>query len=143
MALAKLMAGEALQDLRICPQCGTKSYIRKKICINMCCKSYFMNQAPNTQSVGQRPDQCSLPQALGLAGYADGVYQAHLQAELDEIEEEEDESSPVYGLKEGTAVITEVASSDEEHIFIFFYYFRFLFSRSLSLSSSYFIIFIL
>ena len=61
MALSKPMAGEALQDLRICPQCGTKSYIRKKICINMFCKSYFMRQ-------GQRPDQCSLePQALGLA----------------------------------------------------------------------------
>ena len=70
-------------------------------------------------------------------------YTKPIQAELDEIEEEEDESSPVYGLKEGTAVITEVASSDEERIFIFFYYFRFLFSRSLSLSSSYFIIFIL
>ena len=92
MALSKPMAGEALQDLRICPQCGTKSYIRKKICINMFCKSYFMRQAPNT-------NLC-----------ADGVYQAHLQAELDEIEEEEDESGPVYA---GTAVITEVASSDE------------------------------
>ena len=48
MALSKPMASEALQDLRICPQCGTKSYIRKKICINMFCKSYFMRQAPNT-----------------------------------------------------------------------------------------------
>ena len=49
-------------------------------------------------------------QSWKKAGYADGVYQAHLQAELDEIEEEEDESGPVY---EGTAVITEVASLDE------------------------------
>ena len=61
------------------------------------------------------PDAVSSPkhwdwQSWKKAGYADGVYQAHLQAELGEIEEEEDESGPVY---EGTAVITEVASSDE------------------------------
>ena len=107
-----------------------------------------MRQAPNTNLWVRGPINAVLSpkhwdwQSWKKAGYADGVYQAHLQAELDDIEEE-DESSPVCGLKEGTAVITEVASSDEEHIFIFFYYFRFLFSRSLSLSSSYFIIFIL
>ena len=116
MALSKPMAGEALQDLRICPQCGTKSYIRKKICINMFCKSYFMRQAPNTNLWVRGPiNAVSSPkhwdwQSWKKAGYADGVYQAHLQAELDEIEEEEDESGPVY---EGAAVITEVASSDE------------------------------
>ena len=103
MALSKPMAGEALQDLRICPQCGTKSYIRKKICINMFCK---VRGPINAVSSPKHWDW----QSWKKAGYADGVYQAHLQAELDEIEEEEDESGPVYA---GTAVITEVASSDE------------------------------
>ena len=76
-----------------------------------------MRQAPNTNLWVRGPiNAVSSPkhwdwQSWKKAGYADGVYQAHLQAELDEIEEEEeDESGPVYA---GTAVITEVASSDE------------------------------
>ena len=77
-----------------------------------------MRQAPNTNLWVRAPiNAVSSPkhwdwQSWKKAGYADGVYQAHLQAELDEIEEEEDEdeSGPVY---EGAAVITEVASSDE------------------------------
>ena len=122
MSLFKPMAGEALQDLRICPQCGTKSYFRKKICINMFSKSYFMRQAPNTNLWVKGPlNSVSSPkhwdwQSWKKAGYADGVYhQAHLQAELDKIEEEEGGSSPVkYVQEESTAVITEMVSSDEE-----------------------------
>ena len=70
-----------------------------------------MRQAPNTNLCVRGPiNAVSSPKHWKKAGYADGVYQAHLQAELDEIEEEEDESGRVY---EGAAVITEVASSDE------------------------------
>ena len=73
-----------------------------KICINMFCKSYFMRQAPNTDLWVRGPRRAG--KRLGvLTGFSN----------LDEIEEE-DESSPASGLKESTAVITEVASSDEE-----------------------------
>ena len=142
MALSKPMAGEALQDLRICPQCGTKSYIRKKICINS--KSYFMRQAPNTNLWVRGPiNAVSSPkhwdwQSWKKAGYADGVYQAHLQAELDEIEEEEDESGPVYM---GTAVITELhqMNSTFSYSFITFVSFFFVLYHYLHLILLYFL----
>ena len=47
---------------------------------------------------------------IGRAGKRLGMLTGYTKPELDEIEEEEDESGPVYM---GAAVITEVASSDE------------------------------
>ena len=82
----------------------------------MFCKSYFMRQAPNTNLKVRGPiNAVSSWQSWKKAGYADGVHQAHLQAELDEIEEE-DESGPVY---EGAAVITEGLHVGQVHLQLF------------------------
>ena len=130
-------APEALQDVRMCPSCGTRSYLRKKTCINIYCSYYWMKQAPNTnlwargpllQGSGSLKGSSSQKtwswQSWKNSGYADGVYQNKLQESLNELEEDV-ESSPddeIQIISEGGpgAFVEEVRDSDEEaNAFIF------------------------
>ncbi|CAE7281739.1 unnamed protein product [Symbiodinium sp. CCMP2592] len=141
-------APEALQDIRMCPKCGTRSYLRKRVCINILCQWYYMRQEPNTNLWARGPIQSSNAQtassgSLGSSsmqrswswtswknsGYADGVYQNKLEQQLQDVleEEEADSEEPedpevqVVAAREGDGPrIEEVVSSDEEaNAFIF------------------------
>ena len=138
-------APEALQDIRMCPSCGTRSYLRKKTCINIYCSYYWMKQAPNTNLWARGPLQSS--GSLGgsssqrswswtswkNSGYADGVYQNKLEQQLQDVldEEESEPDAPLEGGQDpevqvvsategGGPRIEEIPSSDEEaNAFIF------------------------
>ncbi|CAE7783913.1 unnamed protein product [Symbiodinium sp. CCMP2592] len=141
-------APEALQDIRMCPKCGTRSYLRKRTCINIMCQWYWMRQEPNTNLWARGPIQSEDPSSGSLgssskrswswsswknSGYADGVYQNKLEQQLQDVldEEESEPDAPLEGgddpevqvvaAREGDGPrIEEVVSSDEEaNAFIF------------------------
>ena len=99
-------APEALQDIRMCPSCGTRSYLRKKTCINIYCSYYWMKQAPNTNLWARGPLQGSGSlkgssnqkswswTSWKNSGYADGVYQNKLEQQLQDVLDKEVESEP-------------------------------------------------
>ncbi|CAE7834083.1 unnamed protein product [Symbiodinium sp. CCMP2592] len=140
-AMSQRDAPEALQDIRMCPKCGTRSYLRKRVCINILCQWYYMRQEPNTNLWARGPIQSSDPQtassgSLGSSskrswswtswknsGYADGVYQNKLEQQLQDVldEEESDPEVQVVAAREGDGPrIEDVVSSDEEaNAFIF------------------------